>query len=153
MAKWLVSACLTGAPCRMDGQSKPVEAVKALAERGEAVPVCPECLGGLPTPRIPSELQPDGRVVNRAGEDVTEAFLLGARRALELCRAHGCTRAVLKARSPSCGKGLVYDGSFTRTLIPGSGVFARMLEEEGIPVLTEEEYLAQPTLSQPEKIK
>ena len=138
---YLVSACLAGVPCRMDGQSKPVPAIRSLVERGEAVPVCPEVLGGLPTPRAPSERQPDGRVVNCEGRDVTAEFRLGAERALALCLERGCSCAVLKARSPSCGKGEIYDGSFTKTRVPGNGVCAELLLAQGIPVLTEEEYL------------
>ena len=137
----LISACLAGIPCRYDGGANTVPALAVLVARGEAVPVCPEVLGCLPIPRIPSERQPDGRVVNAAGEDVTEAFHRGAEKAMALCRAHGCTRAVLKARSPSCGKGVIYDGTFTHTRVPGSGVFAALLEAEGIQVLTEEEYI------------
>ena len=138
---YLVSACLAGVPCRMDGQSKPVPAIRELVERGEAVLVCPEVLGGLPTPRAPSERQPDGRVVNCQGRDVTAEFRLGAERALALCLERGCGCAILKARSPSCGKGEIYDGSFTKTRVPGNGVCAELLLAQGIPVLTEEEYL------------
>ena len=136
---YLISQCLAGAPCRYDGRDNLVPSLRDLVERGEAVAVCPEVLGGLPTPRVPSEIQSDGRVRTKNGEDVTEAFVLGAERAMEICRAHGCTVAVLKARSPSCGVGRVYDGSFTGTLCPGSGVFARMLENAGVRVLTEED--------------
>lgn len=139
----LISACLAGIPCRYDGKANTVPTLAALAARGEAIPVCPEVLGELPTPRIPSERLPDGRVVNARGQDVTAQFCLGAQRALEICRARCCDRAVLKARSPSCGRGLIYDGSFSKTMTPGSGVFAALLEGEGIPLLTEEEYLAQ----------
>ncbi|MBO4419304.1 MAG: DUF523 domain-containing protein [Oscillospiraceae bacterium] len=135
----LVSACLAGVPCRMDGASKPVSAVVDLVTRGEAILVCPEVFGGLSTPRSPSELQPDGRVRNADGEDVSEQFYRGAELALKICRAYACTGAVLKSRSPSCGKGRIYDGSFTKTLIPGDGVFASLLQEAGIPVLTEED--------------
>ena len=135
----LLSACLAGVPCRMDGNSKPVPALVSLALRGEAILVCPEVLGGLPTPRIPSERRPDGRVYNAAGEDVTVQFELGAQRALEICRARGCDCAILKARSPSCGKGSIYDGSFTGTQTQADGVFAALLQREGIRVLTEEE--------------
>lgn len=137
----VVSKCLIGVPCRMDGKSKLIPEIKALVDRGEAVAVCPEVLGGLPTPRTPSERQPDGRVVDQKGEDVTEAFVRGAEEALAICRAHGCTCAILKSRSPSCGKGIIYDGTFTRTRVPGSGVFAQMLLDEGVRVVTEEEYL------------
>jgi Uncharacterized conserved protein len=141
----LLSACLAGEPCRYDGRDNAVPALAELVRRGEAVPVCPEVLGGLPTPRVPSGRLPDGRVVNQRGEDVTGQFRLGAQRALAICRAHNCDCAVLKARSPSCGKGCIYDGSFTHTRVAGDGVFAALLREAGIPVLTEEEYLMKRT--------
>ena len=137
----LLSACLAGVPCRYDGASKPVPELMALTLRGEALLVCPEVLGGLPTPRVPSERQPDGRIRNQKGEDVTAEYRRGAEAALEICRAHGCTRAVLKARSPSCGKGVIYDGSFTHTPTAGNGVCAALLQAHGVEVLTEEEYL------------
>ena len=138
---YLISACLCGIPCRMDGKAKPVPALVDLAARGEAIPVCPEVLGGLPTPRAPSERQPDGRVVNSMGKDVSVRFHRGAVRALEICLQQRCACAILKARSPSCGKGEIYDGTFTKTLVPGNGVCAELLLAHGIPVLTEEEYL------------
>ena len=138
---FIVSKCLAGAPCRYDGKDNLVAEIKALVERGEAVAVCPEVLGGLPTPRTPSELQPDGRVLDKRGEDVTAQFTRGAERAMAICREYGCTCAILKARSPSCGKGVIYDGCFTGTRVPGSGVFAQMLLDTGISVMTEEEYL------------
>ena len=137
----IVSKCLAGVPCRYDGKDNLVPEIKALVKRGEAVAVCPEVLGGLPTPRTPSEIQTGGRVLSKQGEDVTKQFTCGAERAMALCREHGCTGAILKARSPSCGKGVIYDGSFTGTRVPGSGVFAQMLLDAGIPVMTEEEYL------------
>ena len=137
----IVSKCLAGVPCRYDGKDNLVPEIKELVERGEAVAVCPEVLGGLPTPRTPSELQPDGRILSKQGEDVTAQFISGAERAMALCREHGCIGAILKARSPSCGKGVVYDGSFTGTRIPGNGVFAQMLLDAGIPVMTEEDFL------------
>lgn len=132
----LVSACLAGQPCRYDGTAFPCPAVQRLVELGRAVPVCPEVLGGLPTPRPPMELR-QGRVVTREGEDCTEAFRLGARRALALARTHGCVRAILKSRSPSCGCGLVYDGAFSGRLAPGDGVFAALLQDQGFEVVTE----------------
>ena len=139
-ATLLVSKCLAGAPCRYDGGDNLVPEIGALVESGQAVAVCPEVLGGLPTPRVPSERRFDGRVVSRGGADVTDAFLLGAQRAMAICRAYGCCGAILKARSPSCGKGVIYDGSFTSTRVAGNGVFAQMLLDAGIPVLTEEEW-------------
>ena len=138
----IVSECLAGGPCRMDGKAKTLPEIKALVDAGEAVAVCPEVLGGLPTPRAPSEIQPDGRVVNKLGEDVTAEFVRGAERAMAVCRERGCAGAVLKARSPSCGKGVIYDGSFTGTRVAGNGVFAQMLLDAGVPVLTGEEYAA-----------
>ena len=134
----LVSACLLGAPCRYDGTGKLEPALERLRAQGHTlVPVCPEVLGGLPTPRPPAERQPDGRVVTREGVDVTAEYRAGAERVLELARAHGCTLAVLKERSPSCGRGQIYDGTFAHTLIPGSGVAAQLLEEQGIAVYGE----------------
>ena len=134
----LMSKCLAGFPCRYDGKSKAVPVLKELYESGEAVLVCPEQLGGLPTPRIPSEKKGD-RVVNAAGEDVTEAFERGARAALAICREKGCEMAILKAKSPSCGKGLIHNGLFDGGYVPGDGVFAALLRKEGVRVLTEEE--------------
>ncbi len=130
----LVSACLLGEPCRYDGRSVPCQAVIALAEEFELVPVCPEQLGGLPTPRTPSEVQPDGRVVDREGVDRTAEFQAGARATLAIAREHGCKCAILKENSPSCGSSCIYDGSFTGTLVPGEGVTAALLREVGIEV-------------------
>ena len=137
----IVSKCLAGEPCRYDGKDNIVPEIRVLVECGEAVAVCPEVLGGFPTPRTPSEKQPDGRILSKHGEDVTEAFVRGAERAMAICRKRGCTGAILKARSPSCGKGVIYDGSFTGKRIAGNGVFAQMLLDAGVPVMTEEEYL------------
>ena len=134
----LVSACLLGCPCRYDGAAKPCPAVLALAERHELVPVCPEQLGGLPTPRNPSERRGE-RVVMNDGRDVTAEYRRGAEEALRLARLYGCTAAVLKEKSPSCGRGTVYDGTFTRTLTPGDGVTAEALLAAGIPVYGESE--------------
>lgn len=136
----LVSRCLLGEPCRYDGQSKPAPELEKLRQAGHTlIPVCPEVLGGLPTPRPPAELQPDGRIVNRLGIDVTAQYEAGARRALTLAEQAGCTAAVLKANSPSCGSRQIYDGSFTGTLIPGLGAAARLISGAGIPVLDETE--------------
>ena len=136
----LVSACLLGVGCRYDGKTKENRQVLALLEKGvRLVPVCPEQLGGLSTPRPPAEIQRDGRVLNRDGADVTDGYRRGAEEALRLARLYRCRLAVLKARSPSCGKGGVYDGAFAGRLIPGDGVAARLLLEHGIRVFTEEE--------------
>ena len=135
--KILVSACLLGTPCRYDGASKASAAVIALGDKHTLVPMCPEVLGGLPTPRPPAERQEDGRIVNRTGADVTAQYQFGAQAALKLARQEGCTIAVLKAKSPSCGRGTIYDGSFSKTLISGDGVAAACLKAHGIPVLGE----------------
>ena len=138
MKKVLVSRCLTGECCRYDGGNNLVPEIRELYERGLAVPVCPEQLGGLPTPRTPSEIR-DGRVVMRDGTDVTENFRKGAERALAIGLEQGCVCAVTKAKSPSCGCGTVYDGTFTGALVPGDGIFVRLLREAGIPVCTEKD--------------
>ena len=136
--KILVSACLLGNPCRYDGKSKPCEKVIALSQKYELIAVCPESDGGLPTPRTPSERVGE-RVLMRDGCDVTENYREGALLALEVCREKRINLAVLKARSPSCGKGKIYDGSFSGKLVDRSGVTAEMLMDMGIRVLTEEE--------------
>ena len=136
----LVSRCLLGEPCRYDGRSVPVPQLEKLRQAGHVlIPVCPEVLGGLPTPRPPAERQPDGRVVNREEEDVTAAYLEGAGRTLALALEAGCTLAVLKAKSPSCGCHEIYDGSFTGRLVPGQGVAAQLLEKSGVRVVDETE--------------
>lgn len=135
----LVSHCFLGEPCRYDGASRLDKQVLALHRAGHnLIPVCPEVLGGLDVPREPAELQPDGRVLTRDGADVTAAYRAGAERALEIARENGCTAAVLKARSPSCGCGEIYDGTFTGAVTPGWGVAARLLREAGIEVMDEE---------------
>ena len=109
-----------------------------LARRGLAVPVCPEQLGGLATPRAPSE-QREGRVVSAAGDDVTAQYRRGAEETLRLARLYGCVVAVLKERSPSCGSGQVYDGTFSGTLTAGWGTAAALLRDSGVRVLGESE--------------
>ena len=133
--KILISACLLGACCRYDGASKAHPLAALLAERHTLVPVCPEQLGGLPTPRPPAERR-GGRVVTQSG-DVTEQYLRGAEETLKLCKLLGCEAAVLKERSPSCGRGQVYDGTFSGTLTAGDGVTAELLAAHGIPVYGE----------------
>ena len=132
----LVSACLLGVMCRYDGQSRPDQNVLALLKNHVLVPVCPEQLGGLSTPRCPCEIQGD-RVMSRDGDDRTAEYEKGAQEALRLCRLFSCEAAVLKAKSPSCGLGCVYDGTFSGTLRPGDGVTAGLLKNSGVPVYTE----------------
>ncbi|HJB48533.1 MAG TPA: purine-nucleoside phosphorylase [Candidatus Olsenella excrementigallinarum] len=132
-----ISACLLGAPVRYDGGSKPAAEVQRLAERVDVVRVCPETASGLPVPRPPAE-QVGGRVLLADGHDVTEEFALGAERCAGLVSRPPVSLAVLKAKSPSCGVGLVYDGTYSGRLVAGQGVFAERLEREGICVVTEE---------------
>lgn len=134
----LISACLLGAPCRYDGESRLDPQCVALAERHELVPVCPEQLGGLPTPRPPAERR-GSAVVSKEGRDVTAAYEKGAEAVLALCRLLGCQGAVLKERSPSCGRGRIYDGTFRGSLTAGDGVTAELLAGRGITVWGESE--------------
>ncbi len=145
---FLVSACLLGIPCRYDGAACPHDQLQALATRGDVLPICPEVVGGLPIPRPPAEIQGgdggdvlDGQaqVVNVEGKDVTAEFLAGAQRALRIVQRCGIQEAILKARSPSCGVGQIYDGSFSGRLVEGDGVTAALLKREGIIVKNEEE--------------
>ena len=129
----IVSACLAGFPCRYDGKARPCAQVVELVRAGKAIPVCPEQLGGLPTPRTSCEIR-EGRVVDADGHDRTEAFERGARAVLKIAQTYGATEALLQSRSPSCGSGRIYDGSFTKTLTAGDGVTARLLKENGIQV-------------------
>ncbi len=133
----LVSFCLLGAQCRYDGQCKPPLAELArLQARFDLIPICPEQLGGLATPRPPAERR-GSRVVTASGLDVTEAYARGAQQVLQLARQFSCRAAILKAKSPACGSGLIYDGSFTRRLVPGWGVAAQLLRENGLLVCDE----------------
>ena len=143
----MVSACLAGLHCRYDGRSNHKPEVAELVASGLAVPVCPEELGGLPTPRAPSERLGD-RVVSCEGRDVTAEFTAGAEAALYIAEEYGCSAAILKARSPSCGCGRIYDGTFSRTLVEGSGFFAELLLKKGFEVFTEETW---PCLSPDER--
>lgn len=136
--KILVSACLLGVRCRYDGKSKPHPAVERLLEQHTLIPVCGEILGGLPTPRVSAERQGE-RVVTADGRDVTAAYRRGAEEVLRLAERYGCKAAILKERSPSCGSGRIYDGTFTGTLADGWGVTAELLRDHGICVIGESE--------------
>jgi uncharacterized protein YbbK (DUF523 family) len=131
--KKIVSACLAGFHCRFDCASKERAEIKAMVESGEAIPVCPEQMGGLSTPREPSEIVND-RVITLSGTDVTDAFQKGAQEALKMAIMVNSTEAYLKSKSPSCGMDLIYDGSFSGKLVSGDGVFAKLLKERGIKI-------------------
>ena len=138
----LVSSCLVGINCKYNGGNNYNEKVFNLVKEGKAIPVCAEQLGGLTTPRIASEIKYiDGNryVINKDGEDVTEQFEKGANEILYLAKKLNITKAILKAKSPSCGKGKIYNGEFNGGLIDGNGILADLLIENGIEVITENE--------------
>ena len=134
----LVSACLLGHACRYDGKSKPCERVIALKDTYNLIAVCPEVMGGLPTPRVPSEIC-GARVLMKDGRDVTENYNRGALAALEIARENACTVAILKEKSPSCGSDLIHNGLFDGGLVEGDGITAQLLKKAGIRVLGESE--------------
>ena len=140
MENLLVSACLMGFECKYCGGSNYIgdEKMAALKEKYRLIPVCPESAGGLPTPRDPSERIGD-KVISSKGADVTANYKKGADVALWLCKKYGCKKALLKAKSPSCGKDMIYDGTFSGTLIAGRGVAAELLAENGIEIISEKE--------------
>lgn len=134
----LVSACLMGLSVRYDGGSNERGEILALMNRHHLIPVCAEVFGGLPTPRVPAERR-DGAVVSREGKDVTQEYVRGAEEIVRLAALYGCRLAILKEKSPSCGHGRIYDGSFTRTLTDGDGVLTERLLKAGLTVVGESE--------------
>jgi len=133
----LCSACLLGINCRYDGKSKSNKKAIELAKEKILIPVYPEQLGGLPTPREPAE-QKGNKVFTKSGKDVTENFKRGAKEVLKLAKLFNVKKAILKQKSPSCGSGKIYDGTFSGKLIKGDGVTAALLKKDGIRVLSEE---------------
>ncbi len=136
MKKLMISACLMGINCRYDGGNTRLSCLNELKEQFELIPVCPETLAGLPCPRHPLEISGD-RVYNNQKEDMTEVFHHGADLAMKSWKEAGCPAVLLQSRSPSCGKGLIYDGSFTGRKIPGNGVFAQKLLDANAEVYSE----------------
>ncbi len=136
--KILVSACLLGQPCRYDGKSKPCEAVISLKEKHTLIPVCPEELGGLKTPRIPAEIN-DDKVVRQDGVDVTAEYNRGAEITLKIAKDNSIDIAILKSKSPSCSNSQIYDGTFKRKLKDGKGITTRLLEKNSIRIINENE--------------
>jgi uncharacterized protein YbbK (DUF523 family) len=152
----MLSACLAGVPCVYDGSHKAHPVFEEMARKGAAVLFCPEVLGGLKVPHPPSEiaggdggvvLRGRARVVSRDGCDVTVFFVRGAKKALAMAKKNEVKKAVMKARSPSCGCGRIYDGTFSRVLVDGDGVTAALFKENGIEVVSDEEYLRLETKS------
>lgn len=134
--KILVSACLLGIDCKYSGDNNLNERVLSYIADKEVIPICPEILGGLSTPRPPSEIIGE-RVMNDENKDVTREYQKGAEEALKLAKLFNVKKALLKAKSPSCGCGKIYDGTFSRTLIDGDGITTRLFKENGIEVITE----------------
>ena len=134
-----VSACLLGTKCRYDGSAKPCPPVIALKSKHTLVPICPEVAAGLPIPHAPNEIASTKPLCVRDSEgiDNTEAFVRGAEKSVERARNKGCDLAILKAKSPSCGSGLIYDGTFSGALVPGDGVACALFKQAGIAVVDE----------------
>ena len=127
----LISACLMGINCRYNGKSEKINELEELKNKYNLIPVCPEIYGGLKTPRNPSE------IVNNSGEDVTKEYKKGAEEILRFAKFYDCKYAILKERSPSCGYGKIYDGTFSKALIQGNGITADLLSKNGIKIIGE----------------
>ena len=135
----VVSKCLIGYNCKYNGQNNYNPSVVEYLKDKQYIAVCAEELGGLSTPRIPSEIRGE-MVFNAIGEDVTKQFEKGAKKAYEIVKKQNIEYAILKAKSPSCGSGKIYDGTFSATLIKGSGKFAKLLEDDNIPIFNEKNF-------------
>ena len=133
----IVSACLAGVECRYNGQGFSIPKIIEMVKKGQAIALCPEILGNLPTPRLSAE-QCDRRIISRDGQDLTNEYIAGAKIALNIAKIVGCKKAILKSKSPTCGCGMIYDGTFSGKLIEGDGVFCKLLQEENIEVYTED---------------
>lgn len=136
----LISACLLGVNCKYNGNNNNVPGIIEQMKNVILIPVCPEQLGGLTTPRLPAEIIGETSVVNKEGFDVTQQFEVGARETLKLAKMYNCEYAILKERSPSCGSNQIYDGSFQGKVKQGEGVTASLLKQNGNKVYSEENY-------------
>lgn len=136
----LVSACLLGKNCKYNGGNNLCRKVIEFLKDKEYTEICPECMGGLSTPRAPSEIK-DGKVFSENGTDVTREFLKGAEESLKLAKEYGVSMAILKQGSPSCGCGRIYDGSFSGNKIKGMGITAKLLKNHGLEILTEDDFV------------
>lgn len=135
----LVSKCLIGENCKYNGGNNYHKELVDFLKDKDYIAVCPEVLGGLPTPRTSCEIV-DGKVLDENGEDKTKEYMKGAQLTLKLALEHKCNLAIMQVRSPSCGKGQIYDGNFSRKLIEGNGLSAALLMEHGIEVLSSDEF-------------
>ncbi len=137
--KIMVSACLLGDNVKYDGTNNRNQDLINFLKKYEIIKVCPECLGGLSIPRVPAEIK-NNKVINKDNNDVTNEFILGAMKTLEIAKKNNIKIAILKESSPSCGSNTIYDGTFTHTKIKGNGIMATLLKENGIIVLNENNY-------------
>jgi uncharacterized protein YbbK (DUF523 family) len=137
--KVLISACLLGVNCKYSGDNNyNKELIDKLNEQYDLIPICPEIMGGLSTPRNPAEIR-DGKVFNNQGDEVTKNFQKGAEEALKIAKMLNVNKAILKSKSPSCGKGLIYDGTFNNKLIEGNGITTDLLLKNKIQVISDKE--------------
>ena len=134
-----ISSCLLGIQCKYNGGSNYNEDIIRLKEKYEIVPICPEVLGGLSIPRVPAEIV-NNQVINQEGIDVTDNYNQGALKALQILKENNINVVILKSKSPSCGKGEIYDGTFSHTLIKGNGVSAQLFLDNNITVYNEHNY-------------
>ena len=136
MEKILVSACLLGTNCKYNGSNNKNDKVLEYIKDKEVIPICPEIMGGLSTPRTPSEII-NNKVITKDGIDVTNNYIKGAEEVLYLAKLFSIKKALLKSKSPSCGKGKIYDGTFNNNLIDGNGITTKLLIDNGINVINE----------------
>ena len=134
----LVSACLLGINCKYNGKNNKNDKVIEYLKDKYVIPICPEVFGGLPIPRIPSEIK-DNNVINKDGKDVTKYFINGANKTLEIAKILNIKKALLKQKSPSCGSGKIYDGTFNNNIINDDGITTKILKDNNIEVITEED--------------
>lgn len=132
----LISACLLGVNCRYDGTGKLDKKIEAIKQSHNLIPICPEIYGGLPTPREAAERVKD-KILTKSGVDVTDSYQRGAEEILKLAKMFDCKYAILKERSPSCGYGKIYDGTFMGNIIEGNGVLAELLTDNNIAIIGE----------------
>ncbi|MCD6226442.1 MAG: DUF523 domain-containing protein [Candidatus Aenigmarchaeota archaeon] len=144
----IVSGCLVGINCKYNGKNNKNNKIFEIYKKGQLIPVCPEQLGGLSTPREPAETTGDGldvlkgkaKVLTISGKDVTSNFIRGAKEVLKIAKDLNIKEAILKSKSPSCGYKKIYDGTFSKKLINGNGVLAALLEQNKIKIYTEKEF-------------
>ena len=134
--KIAVSSCLLGINCKYNGKSNYNEEIVKLKEKYEIIPICPEVLGGLPIPRVPSEII-NNKVINQEGMDVTKNYIDGANKALQILKDNNIKIVILKAKSPSCGKDEIYDGTFSHTIVKGNGITSKLFLDNNITVYNE----------------